>query len=85
MLGKADSAAASLVARTRAMEAELADARRLEHREWIESLHKQIESLHKQIDEGRQTIAAMQSSRAWRLAEGYRRMRRRFRRPTSSD
>ena len=77
-LGKADSAAASLVARTRALEAELADTRRLEHREWIESLHRQI-------DEGRRTIEEMQASRAWRLAEGYRRVRRGFRRPAQND
>ena len=77
-LGKANSAAAALVARTRALEAELSDARRLEHKEWIESLHRQIE-------EGRQRIEAMESSRAWRLAERYRRVRRGFRRPTQSD
>ncbi len=63
-LGTADSAAAALAGRVRALEAELNDARRLEHKEWIDELHRQIA-------EREQTIEAMRNTKAWQLGRGY--------------
>jgi 2-polyprenyl-3-methyl-5-hydroxy-6-metoxy-1,4-benzoquinol methylase len=74
-LGAADSAAASLAARVRALEKELAGARLLEHKEWIDDLHRQIE-------EGRETISMMEASRAWRVGRSYWALRDRLRRLT---
>jgi 2-polyprenyl-3-methyl-5-hydroxy-6-metoxy-1,4-benzoquinol methylase len=81
LLGKADSAAASLVAELEATRGEvdrlrkdqkLADEARA-HELWIQELHDQIASRNAQI-------AMMESSRVWRLAGRWWRLRDRLRR-----
>lgn len=80
-LGAADSAAAALLGRIRALEDELAN-RSVEsdeaHRRWIEDLHQQIA-------EGQHAIEEMQSTRAWRLAVRYRHARDRILRRRPGD
>lgn len=75
-LGTADSAAASLLARVRALEAEVAEVRMTDqqtHLDWIEDLHRQI-------TERAQTIEEMESTRVWQLAGRYWSVRDRVRR-----
>jgi SAM-dependent methyltransferase len=79
-LGRADSAAATLVARVQRLEQSLAEAearaaanaRRPEDQEVIENLDREVAELN-------QTIAAMQGTRAWRLASRFWGVKRRFR------
>jgi 2-polyprenyl-3-methyl-5-hydroxy-6-metoxy-1,4-benzoquinol methylase len=82
MLGVADSAAASLLARVERLENELEETRvrvqqeqrALEHDEWIEHLHAEI-------DRHRRQVETMQSTRVWRLAARYWGLRDRLRSP----
>jgi SAM-dependent methyltransferase len=77
-LGKSDSASATLLARVERLTNELDELRvrvrqedeRRAHEEWIADLHGQIE-------EHQLTIEAMTSTRAWRLAGRYWRIRER--------
>ena len=70
-LGTADSAAAALADRVRALETELGDIRLLEHKQWIDDLHRQIA-------EREQTIEEMRSTKAWQLGRRYWAVRDRF-------
>jgi len=89
MLGVADSAAASILARVDRLTKELEEARvrideeeraadaKRAHDEWIENLHEQIEN-HKR------TIQEIQATRVWRLAGRYWGARELLRRPFHS-
>jgi SAM-dependent methyltransferase len=66
-LGRADSAAATLVARVKRLEQELAEANerlRPEHERMIQALHEEIAELNR-------SIAEMQNTRAWRMASRF--------------
>jgi SAM-dependent methyltransferase len=85
MLGVADSAAASILARVERLTTELEEARvrmheeeraadaKRAHDEWIENLHEQIE-------QQKRTIREMEATRVWRLAGRYWGARDRLRR-----
>jgi SAM-dependent methyltransferase len=78
-LGTADSAAAAIVNRVRTLEGQLADARLelsdarlLEHKGWIDHLHRRIA-------ENEQTIEEMRRTRVWQLGRRYWAVRDRVR------
>jgi 2-polyprenyl-3-methyl-5-hydroxy-6-metoxy-1,4-benzoquinol methylase len=78
LLGRSDTAAATLLARVRRLEEELEEIRKLEergpaHDRWIENLHEQIA-------ERDRTLAEIESRRAWRFLNHYWALRGRFRR-----
>lgn len=73
LLGRADSAAASLVARVERLERELAGASRSpEHARELERLDQEITELNR-------TIAEMQDTRTWRFASRFWSFKRRLR------
>jgi SAM-dependent methyltransferase len=76
LIGTADSAAATLVAKLKRAESELAALReQLEERERAEKeareLHEWIEHLHAEIEHHRSEVEGMQATRVWRLAGRY--------------
>jgi SAM-dependent methyltransferase len=82
-LGVADSAAGALLAKVDGLQRGLREAQaRVEeldraraHEEWVQGLHKQIEDRQREIDAISAKIEAMRSTRAWRLAGRYWRVR----------
>jgi 2-polyprenyl-3-methyl-5-hydroxy-6-metoxy-1,4-benzoquinol methylase len=80
LIGTADSAAASLLAKVERTERELAAVRQqLAERERAErqeqELHAWIDQLHEEIDRRGREVEAMQATRVWRLAGKYWRLR----------
>jgi SAM-dependent methyltransferase len=90
LIGTADSAAATLVAKLKRTESELAAVRKqLAEREraeaqqrelhaWIDHLHEEIDRRAREVDRHAREVEAMQSTRVWRLAGRYWRLRDRL-------
>jgi SAM-dependent methyltransferase len=76
LIGTADSAAATLIAKLARAENELVELReQLAEREQEHELHAWIDHLHEEIAVRAREIEAMQATRVWRLAGRYWRLR----------